>query len=159
MTDVTAITTFMFGGNAILTLRSVKTGVYYTYKIKKGKNYHFVSVLNGPDNTSNYTYLGTIFDCKSFRITKKSAVGANAPSMIAFDWAFRSIMGKKIVPSSLEVWHEGRCGRCGRLLTVVESIATGFGPECSEIIGVKRVNTSPVDIRGYLLKGLVPYLS
>jgi len=28
------------------------------------------------------------------------------------------------------VFHEGACGRCGRTLTVPESIASGFGPEC-----------------------------
>ena len=32
----------------------------------------------------------------------------------------------------LEVWHEGRCGRCNRALTVPESIASGIGPECAK---------------------------
>lgn len=31
-----------------------------------------------------------------------------------------------------EVWHEGRCGRCGRKLTVPESIETGIGPDCAK---------------------------
>lgn len=35
-----------------------------------------------------------------------------------------------VIPPSLEVWHEGRCGRCGRALTVPESIASGIGPVC-----------------------------
>jgi hypothetical protein len=33
----------------------------------------------------------------------------------------------------LEVWHEGRCGRCGRALTVPESVERGIGPECWEL--------------------------
>lgn len=40
---------------------------------------------------------------------------------------------KEIVASlsRLQVWHEGRCGRCGRKLTVPSSIETGLGPECA----------------------------
>jgi hypothetical protein len=35
-----------------------------------------------------------------------------------------------ILGATLEFWHEGRCGRCGRRLTVPDSIASGYGPEC-----------------------------
>jgi hypothetical protein len=31
-----------------------------------------------------------------------------------------------------KVHHEGRCGRCGRTLTVPESIESGIGPECAK---------------------------
>jgi hypothetical protein len=34
------------------------------------------------------------------------------------------------LPESLEIWHEGSCLRCGRKLTVPESIESGYGPEC-----------------------------
>jgi hypothetical protein len=30
----------------------------------------------------------------------------------------------------MELWHEGRCGKCGRALTVPESIESGLGPVC-----------------------------
>lgn len=32
----------------------------------------------------------------------------------------------------VEVWHDGKCGRCRRDLTVPESVARGLGPECAE---------------------------
>ncbi len=32
--------------------------------------------------------------------------------------------------------HEGRCGRCGRTLTVPESVTEGIGPECRKIMGM-----------------------
>jgi hypothetical protein len=35
------------------------------------------------------------------------------------------------------VWHEGSCARCGKKLTVPESIESGFGPECVKL-GVKK---------------------
>jgi hypothetical protein len=41
----------------------------------------------------------------------------------------------KIKMPNLEIWHEGRCGRCGRKLTVPESIHNGYGPECIHLIG------------------------
>ena len=35
------------------------------------------------------------------------------------------------MPAELEVWHQGSCGKCGRPLTVPESIASGIGPVCA----------------------------
>ena len=35
------------------------------------------------------------------------------------------------LPEGYEARHEGRCARCGRALTVPESIDSGFGPECA----------------------------
>ena len=32
---------------------------------------------------------------------------------------------------TVQVWHEGRCGKCGRKLTVPESLTSGLGPECA----------------------------
>lgn len=49
--------------------------------------------------------------------------------VFAWLWATRLSTGREL-PEQVEVWHEGRCGRCGRRLTVPESISTGFGPEC-----------------------------
>jgi hypothetical protein len=31
----------------------------------------------------------------------------------------------------LAVYHEGRCGACGRRLTTPESISSGLGPVCA----------------------------
>jgi hypothetical protein len=40
-----------------------------------------------------------------------------------------------VVDGSVELGHhEGKCGRCGRLLTVPSSIESGIGPECSKIM-------------------------
>ena len=64
---------FLFGGKAILTLKSLESGNYYTYKIhsNKEKTVFFVSVLSGQNNESDYMYIGTIFDKKNFKLTKK----------------------------------------------------------------------------------------
>lgn len=51
-----------------------------------------------------------------------------------FYWLWTGHMAQdKELPEQIEVWHEGRCGRCGRRLTVPESIANGLGPECIKL--------------------------
>lgn len=129
---------FMLAGKAYVTLRSKKTGARYTYRIKhsQDKRVAFVGVLTGGDNNSMYSYLGHMFlDQRVFWHGKKSKITRDAVSYIAFDWAWRQLSRNRL-PDALEIWHEGCCGRCGRKLTVPESIATGFGPTCAEKVGM-----------------------
>jgi hypothetical protein len=133
---------FMFAGNATLTLASQKTGNRFTYKIVEGKPNRdnnkpifFVSAMNGSDNENSFGYLGILkeFNGKlgfSFAKPDKAKIHANAPSAKAFQWAMTAIL-KFQTPDTLDVWHEGRCGRCNRKLTVPESIESGLGPECA----------------------------
>lgn len=130
-TDHQAAIDFMLGGNAYLTLRSLKTQTRYTYRVKKARdrNLWFVSTLFGPSNTSEYAYVGTISE-GTFRLTVKSRFNHDSPQAQAFAWAWAFLNAHQRVPTTLELWHEGRCGCCGRKLTVPESIEAGFGPEC-----------------------------
>lgn len=123
---------YVYAGNAIFTIRSKKTNARYTFKVvpsvytsQQHDTSHFVRLLCGPDNESDYRYMGLILDKKTFKTTAKSAVKIDAPSAVAFAWFARNIESPIV-----EVWHEGRCGRCGRKLTVPESIASGIGPVC-----------------------------
>lgn len=127
---------FINGGNATVTLQSKKTGARFTYRIRASKDgaVHFVSLLNGPDNETAYAYFGYIRRGYFNHGGTKARVSADASSAKAFAWAYRSF-AQGVIPDSLEVWHEGRCGRCGRKLTVPSSIASGFGPECEGKIG------------------------
>jgi hypothetical protein len=43
---------------------------------------------------------------------------------------------EKIVAAGFNLQHAGKCGRCGRKLTVPQSIETGIGPECASIMGL-----------------------
>ncbi len=123
---------FALAGNATFTLSSLKTGQRFTYKIRVAENnatMHFVSVLVGPDNTSDYRYFGFIRRGVYFHGGAKAKIGPDAPSAKAFQW-FWVNLARSVEMPQLEVCHEGRCGRCGRALTVPESIKSGFGPEC-----------------------------
>lgn len=119
---------FMKAGNATFTVVSRTTGKRFTYRVRAAKEGtpHFVQVLTGPDNTSSYTYLGTIFADGTFRHTRKSAISESAPSAQAFNWFYRNPGSDKV-----KVYHEGRCCRCGRKLTVPSSVESGIGPECA----------------------------
>lgn len=123
---------FITGGKACFTLRSTKTGVRYTYKVTENeKGGWFVSLLDGPDNYLNYRYLGFIGQSdRRFRTTAKSTFPAASKPVRAFEWTWvRLAAGRS--HEGVEIYHEGKCGRCGRKLTVPESIESGFGPECA----------------------------
>lgn len=132
--DVTQnVRQFMLAGNATITVVNEQTGNRFTFKVRqpaKGKP-HFVQVLTGPDNTSDYTFLGTIFNAQDYRHGKRSSISQNAPSAKVFGWFWSHLDN---LPAQVHVYHEGRCGRCGRKLTVPESIQSGFGPECAGLI-------------------------
>jgi len=139
LTDGTHARKFLLGGNARVTLVSVKTGTRFTFRVrakdvKKGEAPTppwFVSLLTGRENNTDYTFLGTIFeDSTTYRHGRKSRVSPDAASAKGFAWAW-SYLAKGQLPPGCEVWHEGTCGRCGRGLTVPSSIAVGLGPECA----------------------------
>jgi hypothetical protein len=125
--------TFALAGKARLTLVSEKTGARFTYRIsrKDETTPWFVSLLSGSDNENDFAYLGTIFSDGAYRHGRKSRIGSETPSARAFAWAW-GFIARGELPTSCEVWHEGRCGCCGRVLTVPESIESGFGPVCGE---------------------------
>ena len=132
-TSAKAARDFFLAGNATGTLVSKRTGARFTFKVRKPDDgdgqFFFVSVLNGPDNWQNYAYIGYVRRGVFFHGRAKAKVGADAPSVKAWTWAWGQI-SRDVLPDQLEIWHEGKCGRCGRKLTVPSSIASGFGPEC-----------------------------
>jgi hypothetical protein len=133
--EISKIKEFMTAGKALFTLKNEETGNRFTFKVSKpkdeNKNMFFVSVLNGPDNYSNYMYMGCIFD-KTFKLTRNSKVTQAAPSYRAFNRLWDMITGNHDLPEQVKVLHNGKCARCGRRLTVPESIESGFGPHCLE---------------------------
>jgi len=140
MTFAPDVLAFVFAGDARFTLVSKQTGTRFTYRVRKSEPDHagrciwFVSVLTGADNTSNYSYIGTVRPMSAFKWGHKSRISEEAPSVSAFAWFVRLLVRcvetETVELPSVEFWHEGRCGRCARALTVPESIASGLGPDC-----------------------------
>jgi len=137
---------FINAGNATVTLVSKATGNRFTYRIRAPQNpvcggldtnspMRFVSLLNGSDNENNYAYFGYIRWGIFFHGGAKAKVRAGTPSAKGFALVWQSLQ-QDAIPAWVEIWHEGRCGRCARKLTVPASIASGFGPECAGRIGI-----------------------
>lgn len=135
MTNPEDIRRFIRGGRAVFTIVSKKTGTRFTYRVavcKDNQSLFFVSLLTQADNVDGYQYFGTIRDGVGFNHGRKSAIGADAPGARAFGWFYNTIhhnTGEAALVHG-EFWHEGRCCRCARRLTVPRSIANGIGPEC-----------------------------
>jgi len=142
--------TFITAGLAKFTVLNADTGNRYTYKVVaptvetqaggKVKNrdatVRFVSVLTGADNETDYTFAGTIFlapqdNSAVFRFKKGVRPTQSAQ---VFNWYFEHLIAGNL-PPQIETYHEGCCGRCGRTLTVPESILSGYGPECITKVG------------------------
>lgn len=130
MHDAIAIKTFVLGGNATFPLRSKKTGVRFTYRVRSNPtgDVHFVSVLTSPDS---YSYAGIIrrATLSTYTTTAKSFATREAPSQRAITW-FLNLLHENVVSNEIEFFHCGRCCVCGRELTDPESIARGIGPVC-----------------------------
>lgn len=94
----------------------------------------FAKVLTGPENTADYEFVGTVRARDGFAQythSGKSRISDHAPSVQALCWFLRRLGLGDAALDSVEVWHDGRCGRCGRPLTVPESVASGLGPICA----------------------------
>lgn len=145
-----AIERFMLGGNATFTLVSEASGTRFTYKVQKPEDFNpnrpilFVKVLTGADNESDYSYIGQLVPTSSsasyFRYShgKKARIGVAAQSVKAIAWFVAHLLGPqgRGLPNGVLFYHEGRCGRCNRTLTVPSSIEMGFGPDCAEAVGI-----------------------
>lgn len=135
ITNLEAIKKFITAGNAIFTLVSKKTGARKTFRVvaaepKPGFDPgFFVSLLINPDV---YKYLGFLHTIPNgeLRIKQnKNRWGEDAYQV--FCWLLCMINNGHTLDMVSEFWHAGRCGRCGRVLTVPSSIASGIGPVCA----------------------------
>lgn len=140
------VDTFVHAGNATLTVENEQSGNRFTFKVSAPKDRDtgkrdydadriFVSLLSGPNNEADYTYVGMIESRKNPHavvLTKGSRVGPDAPSFRAINYVLDHARKGKELPPVVHVYHEGKCGRCGRKLTVPESIERGIGPECAQ---------------------------
>jgi len=155
MLDIADAKRFILAGNAYFTIENGKAGDEYqrfTFRVSKPDDnaassvldYYFVSVLTGPDNTKNYTYMGMLDgrheqwqpNGGTFRETKGSKIRHDALSWKVFDWLMKYVYASHPLPNGYRLYHSGRCGRCGRQLTVPESIKAGIGPECRKAMGL-----------------------
>lgn len=118
---------FILAGKSVFTFVNSQTENRFTFRVKKHKqdDIFFVSVLTGPDI---YQFIGSV-KSNSFKHSKKSSISEDSKSVKVFEFVFSRLQSGTL-SEIIEVWHHGRCGKCGKMLTVPKSIQTGFGPEC-----------------------------
>ena len=128
---------YLLAGKAVITLENGDTGNRFTLRISRAADRegqadalptYFVGALTG-GNETDYRYLGFIRGLIYYPNHGKT--NADAPSQRAATWFFRRVLAGEKLPECLRVFHSGRCGRCGRMLTTPESILRGIGPECA----------------------------
>lgn len=146
--------TFVLAGDATFTVELPPGSAqpHYTYRVQKTEatpRYpqpgYFVKLLTGPDNEGDYSYLGKLDENSGAVIlTAKSKLPPDAFPVRLFNRICNRIWlddCEAYEQHGYRVHHEGRCGRCGRKLTVPESVETGIGPECAEIMGLGGFRT------------------
>ena len=143
---------FMTAGKAIFTvevpenIRTAHGKPHYTYRIKASKpnaQYpnptYFVGVLTGPNNTQDYAYIGILDTVTgTVRTTAKSKFGNDSFTVKLVNRVLNRVWNNDVEPifnAGFNLHHEGKCGRCGRKLTVPQSIESGIGPECASKLG------------------------
>jgi hypothetical protein len=133
---------FILAGDAVFTLVSTETDTRYTFRIQQPKprgdedvsNKWFAKLLAGPDNIRDFQYCGMLLrDGGAFKyiVTKAAKLARDTAPQKALAWIAMHLDADRPFPAGLEFWHVGRCGRCGRALTVPASIASGLGPVCA----------------------------
>lgn len=136
---------FITAGRAVFTTSNPQ-GDRFTFRVRKCKwksrfmadqSFLIGEWMNGPDNEVNYVPMLAIDPAFLIPLVAPNAplwISGAKPSNI-LRWVLKLIRNGEQPPPGYEIRHAGRCGRCGRLLTVPESIETGLGPECSKVKG------------------------
>ena len=129
------IRAFLLAGKATFTLKNSETKKRFTFKVRRA-NYEdlsspfFVSAMTGTDNEKSFRFIGTIFLSPNliFKYSAKSKLARDEQVVKVFDWFFVKLILTKSIPDIVEFWHSGRCGCCGRKLTVTRSNSYGSWP-------------------------------
>lgn len=114
-----------------LTVVNDATGGRVTVRFRKPKGFKsvLVDVMVGSDNENDFAFAGTLRGTELKLSAKAKAPRERADfAKKVLDWTLRAAEAGDL--KTVRCLHEGRCARCGRKLTVPESIDSGLGPEC-----------------------------
>ncbi len=120
---------------APFTIRSKKSGKDYTFKVSqvpfKNSNYIHIKVET---EYLNFKYMGWFKDGKIVKKNKDTNTNevVNTPAGEAVSWFLRQMFSNNFnnLNQSVDIFHLGKCLKCGKTLTDSNSIEVGFGPVC-----------------------------
>lgn len=118
-----------------LTIVNDATEARVTIRIRRPKGFGkavLVDVMTGSDNETDFKFIGSIplegtlayTQSKWFKAPQEKADFARK----VLNWTFGAAAAGDL--RTVRVLHEAKCARCGRKLTVPESIDSFMGPEC-----------------------------
>jgi hypothetical protein len=101
---------------------------------KKKLPIFFVNVSLLGDQTTGFVFAGTFFtDTMTLRLSKHAPSESRLGKVMT--WLFHAVQKPQVLrDKGVTLLHEGRCCRCSLPLTHPESINTGFGPDCLEMV-------------------------
>ena len=115
--------------------RTLRLSDWMDDKRKPGAKVRWVSLLMGPDNTSDYTTAALQRDDGSMMYMRDFQEDSVLRTAIATVLTPDSISHRE---SAREAYAEmsGRCSNCNRMLTVPASLHRGLGPDCAAKLGL-----------------------
>lgn len=133
--------------NGFLTITNEKTGEYRTFRIRTQKEdakfapgSRIVSLLIGPDNTSDYQGFGFVKENGWIVLWKRNRTPHYEGLAKAVRLASRALeQGKDSFTTPKTIYSvklSKRCLRCNRPLTTPESLRLGYGSECRQALGL-----------------------
>lgn len=126
---------FLTAGKARF-LVSNAAGVQYTFRIKRwdskktGKTFYFVDAQER-SQWMEFVKMGTMTEDGQFiHGGDRAEVPVDHIANAVFQWAVTQIIEQNDLPEGYSMKHCGACARCGRPLSVEESVVRGIGPDC-----------------------------
>ena len=115
------------GGN--FTVRSKSTQKDFTYRVARSmfKDEWYTQVYVETQYLQ-FKHLGVYRDQKIF----KAGVPVTSPAALGISWILKQceVGNFQLIDKQADVCHTGRCLKCGKELTDIESIESGLGPIC-----------------------------
>ncbi len=117
--------------NATVVLKSLKSNKDFTYKIKafnvRASRYFKIGTEVGY-NEFRYTYTFSVYN----NIKQNEGYLMHTEATANARWLLNKLYDKNIVSilAQVELYHTGKCIKCGRTLTDLDSIEYGMGKHC-----------------------------
>jgi hypothetical protein len=151
---IRALPTLFFAGRAVLTFENHEAGTHMTVKVSQARDkrnrkkllpvFHVNVKLLG-DRLQSYAYAGTVFtetgDWNLSRTTRPDSQVARV-----FSWLKAVTANPELIRGKVNLFHEGRCCKCGLPLTHPESISTAIGPKCLKDMMAGTQGFNPTDL-------------
>ena len=95
----------------------------------------FVSALCGSNNETDYKYFALIRIKNMvpiYEYSNKAKIGKDSRTVRVFEHVWNTLISGGTF-QTLKIYYSSKCCRCGRTLTVADSIRQGFGNICASL--------------------------